>query len=209
MILDGQDWDPWALSHLEPVWFGWWDLWKNQLGKFWFISKNWELSCPRTIMRVKPLLLNHPNSLDTPHGWFCGLSGLWSMSCKSCTSLVWVVRSVENTAGQIHIFESELRHPTIMIMPNHCFSTILIHLIHPMDDFGLWSRLGSMSSKSSRISLVWVMVRSVENSAGQILIFERKLRHPTNHCFSTIPIHLIHPMDNFGWSGVGSIVYGL
>jgi hypothetical protein len=36
------------------------------------------------------------------------------MSCKSCSSLVWVLRSVENSAGQILIFEPELRCPTIM-----------------------------------------------------------------------------------------------
>jgi hypothetical protein len=90
--------------------------------------------------------------------------------------------------------------------PNHCFSTIPIHLKHPMDDFG-WSGVGSMSCHSC-ISLVWV-VRSVENSDGKILIFEPEWRHPTswqpNHCFSTIFIHLIHPMDNFGWSRLGSM----
>jgi hypothetical protein len=47
-------------------------------------------------------------------GWF----GLGSMSCKSCSSLVWVLRSVENSAGQwtaIMSFEPELSQgPTIM-----------------------------------------------------------------------------------------------
>ena len=26
-----------------------------------------------------------------------------------------------------------------------------------------------------------------------------------NHCFSTIPIHLIHPQNDFGWLGMGSM----
>jgi hypothetical protein len=49
--------------------------------------------------------------------------------------------------------------------PNHCFSTIPIHLIHPQNDFG-WLERGSMGSKSC-IRLVWLML-DVNKSACKI-----------------------------------------
>jgi hypothetical protein len=61
MILDGWKGDPWALSlasgQINCCWMS-----KNQLVKYLFIP---ESRCP-TSMAPKPLLLNHPNSLDTP-----------------------------------------------------------------------------------------------------------------------------------------------
>jgi hypothetical protein len=83
------------------------------------------LSCPRTIMRAKPLLLNHPNSLDTPHGWFWMVRLMIHELLVLHCSLVWVLRSVENTAGRIHIFESELRCPTTIMTSKP------LHLNHP------------------------------------------------------------------------------
>jgi hypothetical protein len=58
---DGWKGDPWALSlasgQINCCWMS-----KNQLVKYLFIP---ESRCP-TSMAPKPLLLNHPNSLDTP-----------------------------------------------------------------------------------------------------------------------------------------------
>jgi hypothetical protein len=72
------------------------------------------------------------------------------------------------------------------------------HLIHPQNDFG-WLGRGSMGSKSC-IRLVWLML-VVNKSACKTSFLSQNPGvqspwHP-QQCFSTIPIHLIYPRNDF------------
>jgi hypothetical protein len=111
-------------------------------------------------MASKPLLLSHPNSLDTSPKWFwmVGKGIHWHMR------LVWLLLDVNKSARVISLLG---QNPGIQSpwYTYHCFSTIPIHLIHPQNVFG-WLGRGSMGSKSC-IRLVWLLL-DVNKSACEI-----------------------------------------
>jgi hypothetical protein len=80
-------------------------------------------------------------------------------------------------------------------------------LIHPQNDFG-WLGRGLMGSKSCiRLVglLLWMSKKSAYCETSFLLSQNPSVQSPwhPNHCFSTIPNHLIHPQNDFGWLGRG------
>jgi hypothetical protein len=92
--------------------------------------------------------------------------------------------------------------------PNHCFSTIQVHLAHPQKMIlDGWERDPLVQSLAS--NWYWAAAGCQNNCACKISFSSQNpgvqsAWHP-NHCFSTIKVHLAHPQNDFGWLGRGSI----
>jgi hypothetical protein len=111
--------------------------------------------------------------------WALSLASGWFLGCCWCQQIsLWNI-----------IVGPESRCPITLWHPNHCFSTIPIHLIHPQNDFG-WLGRGSMGSKSC-IRLVWVLLVSTNQLLVKYHCWARI--QVSNHLMASKPLLLNHP----------------